>query len=187
MARFLGLILCFLFSFGQSALTAYAPPTNSLTIAGMQGITAPQGANIMTLIAMQSANGGWSTYRDVNATSATGYTPSGSNKFYVLGCRVVNTSSSIFVDLELGYGNTDVGWNSGAAPTSPIYQGGMTAGGNAARNVSNIVLASAPVQDCTTPGYYLPNGKYLFAYWAENTSGIGTYFPTSYVFGYEAP
>lgn len=149
------LILSFVLSFfAITASAAYGPlPQKSLTICGRTYY----GADVDSLIHLEGhcdAAGNWATMRLANAT--TGYLIVGTLNVQCI--RAIPTYvGNVTAPLAL-YGNTDVGMNSGAAPTTPIYIGGLTAGwvGTTITAVTggSISTNESPIS------FDIPNGKY---------------------------
>lgn len=151
----------------------------------------PNNGKLVMLGAPMVGNALCSTLRNFSdpANSSTGYTPSGSNKFYCIGLEVHAVSGGANPDVRLGYGDTDVGLNSSSLPTTPWGIGfGAIANLAAAANMFNYTPAAAQA----TGQYYareklglyipFPNGKYPLVLWNGNLSG-GTGI---LLYGYEA-
>lgn len=159
---------------------------NSLNIGGSNSV---QSSN-MQLMADMRGNVLCSTFRNMSApaTSNTGYTPSGSNKFYATGIVVQSITGGNDPDVRLGYGDTNVNFGSAALPTNAwgIGYGSMSAVADGAN-----MLNFSPGVTVSNPGNILfipilipfPNGKYPFVVWNNNLSAGDTVM----MFGYEAP
>lgn len=188
MVRFLSLLL--MFSVG-TAQAAYLPAASSFSFGGVTVV----GKRIITLSAQMSGNGGWSTFKNSNAqgitgaTPASGYTPSGSNIFCVIGVRIENIGMSVWADYQLGYGTVDMGWNQASSSGTVNYLGGAGPGFSSVTFGSPSIPATtslpAPVIEQSWPGHSFPNGSYPFVYWKTNLNQA-TYYHHAFMFGYEA-
>lgn len=179
MVRVLSLLFA-LFTLPAHALTVGAQNTVSLAAAVSPALT-PCTTN-KTLSADMNANGGYPTFRDYQ--TATAYTPSGSNKFYITGIREV-MGTNVSAPLQLFYSTADCGVNA-ALNTScgtQTYYGGAIAGQLPLSGYGG-ASSSAPVVDAVLPGVFLPNGKYLGVYYGTtlNTAQGSAVF----VYGCEA-
>jgi hypothetical protein len=133
--------------------------------------------NLITLYAPITTSGHYTTARQ--AAASAGYTPSGSKAFKVAAMVPVPNGGASSTNFGILYGNTDVGFDSASAPTSPIYPGGFStavqrwgqaSSASSGSYVNNFVIPSVD--------FVVPNGKYL-AVVADNSSC------NAMVYGYE--
>lgn len=96
------------------------------------------------------------TFRKLNASS--GYTPSGSNKFYLQSVRCTNGGSS-YNTVAISYTTNDVGVDSGTAFTGQVFVGGTVLN-------TGIGYCSQANSQCEWElggVFAVPNGDYLSA------------------------
>lgn len=129
------------------------------------------------VVGISSTSAGGTRYATARALGGTaGYQVPGGDQFRIVAARITGDSNP---DWGIGYGDTDVGFNSASAPTTPVYIFGTsdavfystTAGGPSE-------VAFAEPED-TTGGFIVPASKYPFI--VENA---GTAF-AGFLFGYE--
>lgn len=99
-------------------LTSFRP---TLQVAGFTFI------DLTTLLALGAQYSGagnrWSTWRRMNTTGTSGYQTTNGKTLTVRAGRTAVQSTAIYPHSFM-YGDTDVGSNSGSAPTNPKYQVG---------------------------------------------------------------
>lgn len=148
---------------------AYLPTNNTLTVGGRVF------TDFTNLIVLYASFGGatpYSTARLMTGSGGTGYTPSGSNKFRVLAVQAFANGGAAGA-VGIGYGNTDIGFASAAASTTPVYPGG----GSSAQCL--FMASSATVQAEASMNFLVPNGKYL------QLLGDGVSYASCIIYGYE--
>lgn len=124
------------------------------------------------LVATTAANTN-ATFRTMNGTS--GYTPSGATTFVVHAMKAIGTAAGTTWG-SLGYGDNDVGINSGTTPTNAVYVGGSSTVTTHA--TSTIAAGSQVPSEMAHPMQFtIPNGKY--------PAMIGGANQTVYLYGYE--
>lgn len=126
--------------------------------------------DLTTLIHLVMGVGGnpYSTFRLQNGTA--GYPVAALKTLKTKAIKHVAISAATAI--QIGYGDTDVGFNAGSAPTTPVYRGG------AALSTIAVTYAASVGVDREAPlDFSVPAGKYLFS---ETIAGC-----IASVFGYE--
>lgn len=116
--------------------------------------------NLITIGAGMGGNG-FSTLRLPNGTAGYPVTTGKTLKLRAMSIREPNASNKI---VQIGYGNTDVGFNSVSAPTTPVYCFGDS---YASGGVSQLVVTTANIKSAPIRFDVLAT-KYPFA---ESTGG----------------
>jgi hypothetical protein len=98
------------------ASATYIPQSILLTAGGR---TLPQSNELK--IVWGNSNGNNATLMDQSLVTGTGYQVPVGKTFHVLAMRVYMSATS--GSPSFGYGDTDVGQNSGSLPTNPVYLG----------------------------------------------------------------
>lgn len=112
--------------------------------------------NDIPLVA-QATDGTTNTHHTARKHNGTaGYQVPASRTLYVVAARVVTTAAATAAQWALGYGDTDVGASSAAAPTNPIADNG-----GLAQLITAATLASSGEKGGVN--FSIPASKYLDA------------------------
>jgi len=103
-----------------------------------------------------SGTNNFTTLRDSGAATTSGYqAPAGGATIWVILPETEGSGE----DVNIGYGDTDVGINSGAAPTTPKYYGNGVSSCVITRTSSN--GTNVPQRELAVK-YVVPANKYVF-------------------------
>lgn len=114
------LLLSFLLLVGFTANATYIPTQETITVGGK---TFTNIANLKILYFALGGANGWSTARLQDGTA--GYTPSGANKFRVLGIKLrISVAPTAAGTLTIQQADNDSGMATTTASINPVYLGG---------------------------------------------------------------
>lgn len=133
------------------------PETASLSLGGRKFSEAElKGGNMVYLIAADTGTGNYNTFREFNGTA--GYVVPGGKTLRILALRLSsNATTGSQYAVKLLYGDTDVGFASAAAPTTPVYMGGSSA---ANYGIASLITTGGASQAEDIANFTVPTGKY---------------------------
>lgn len=133
------------------------PYQSQLTLGGYT-FSPEQLSGLIILHAQVNTAGRVSTLRKANATS--GYQVTSGKTLHIKAVKIMNVSTTALSVGHLGYGDTDVGFNSASPPTTPVWM----AGESSVPMLGGTYAASDATANAHFVSFDVPATKYAFIF-----------------------